>query len=89
MADQWSGFKVVGTDENDPWASFKPVDVGASPQAPAAPAPQRPTYSGFGEAAIGAGKALGAGLVRGAVGLGTLPGNLEVLGRAGINNAAG
>jgi hypothetical protein len=62
----------------------------AEPVAPAPAAePQRAPYSSFGEAAIGAGKALGTGLFKGAVGLGTLPGNMEALGRAGINRAAG
>lgn len=43
----------------------------------------------IGEAVTGLAKAAGSGLVRGAVGLGTLPGNLEALGRAGINYGAG
>lgn len=55
---------------------------------PAAPEPAKPTYNSMGEAAVGAAKALGSGLVRGAVGFSTLPGNLEVLGRAGINRGA-
>lgn len=89
MADQWSGFKVVGTDENDPWANFKPVDVGGSTQPAPRPAPQRAPYSSFGEAAVGAAKALGTGALKGAVGLGTLPGNFEALVRSGIDGAAG
>lgn len=48
-------------------------------------APQRT----LGEAATGLAKTAGAGLVRGAVGFSTLPGNMEALGRAGINAAAG
>ena len=43
----------------------------------------------IGEAAMGLAKSAGSGLVRGAVGFGTLPGNLEALGRAGINYGAG
>lgn len=89
MADQWSGFKVVGTDENDPWANFKPVDVGASPQPAPAQPPQRAPYSGFGQAATGAAKALGTGAFQGILGLATLPGNVETLGRAGINSVSG
>ena len=34
-------------------------------------------------------KSAGIGLVQGAIGLGTLPGNVEALGRAGINYGAG
>lgn len=51
----------------------------------AAPEQQR----SFGDAVTGLAKSAGAGLVRGAVGFSTLPGNLEALGRAGINAAAG
>jgi hypothetical protein len=89
MADQWAGFKVVTDDSNDPWSSFKTVssDVGTNSQAQAAP--ERPVYSSFGQAAGGAAKALGTGIAQGMVGLATLPGNLESLGRAGINAGAG
>lgn len=52
--------------------------------------PQQPEQQrSFGEAVTGLAKSAGAGLVRGAVGFSTLPGNLEALGRAGINAAAG
>lgn len=51
----------------------------------AAPEQQR----SFGDAVTGLAKSAGSGLVRGAVGFSTLPGNLEALGRAGINAAAG
>jgi hypothetical protein len=88
MADPWAGFKVVTDDAEDPWASFKQVDMGASSQ-PAATEPTKPTYNSMGEAAVGAAKALGSGLVRGAVGFSTLPGNVEALGSAGINKLAG
>lgn len=54
-----------------------------------APAPAPEKQRSFGEAVTGLAKSAGAGLVRGAVGLGTLPGNVEGLGRAGINAAAG
>jgi len=57
---------------------------------PATPAtPERAPYSSFGEVATGAAKALGTGVVKGAIGLGTLPGNVEALARAGINRGAG
>lgn len=48
-----------------------------------------PTYETFGDAALGSAKAAGIGLVQGGLALGTLPGNIEALGRAGINSAAG
>jgi hypothetical protein len=80
MVDQWAGFKVVGNETEDPWASFKPVDMGGSSQpqgvarfaVPAIGAADSPApYSNLGEAAIGAGKALGAGACqRLAVGIG-------------------
>jgi hypothetical protein len=98
MVDQWAGFKVVGNETEDPWASFKPVDMGGSSQpqgvarfaVPAIGAADSPApYSNLGEAAIGAGKALATGAFKGLVGIGTLPGNIESLGRAGINSAAG
>lgn len=89
MTDQWAGFKVVADDREDPWGSFKAVDVAGGNQ-PATPAtPERAPYSSFGEVATGAAKALGTGVVKGAIGLGTLPGNLEALARAGINRGAG
>ena len=43
----------------------------------------------FGEVVTGLAKSAGSGLVRGAVGLGTLPGNVEGLLRAGVNAGAG
>lgn len=66
-----------------------PQDVGRFAQPAIADAEQRPPYSTAGEAITGAGKALGTGLAKGVVGLGTLPGNMEALGRAGINKLAG
>lgn len=69
----------------------QPPNVAANTEPAAAPPanPERAPYSGIGEAAVGAGKALGTGLFKGMVGLGTLPGNLESLLRAGTNSAAG
>jgi hypothetical protein len=53
-----------------------------------AAAPAKPDMS-LGEIAGDVGKSTGIGLAQGAIGLATLPGNLEGLGRAGINAAAG
>lgn len=63
------------------------VGGGNKPATP--PAPERAPYSSFGEVATGAAKALGTGVVKGAIGFGTLPGNVEALARAGINRGAG
>jgi hypothetical protein len=55
----------------------------------AAPAqPEQPKMTA-GEFAGDLAKSAGIGLVQGAIGLGTLPGNIEALGRAGINYGAG
>jgi hypothetical protein len=54
----------------------------------AAAAPAKPEMS-VGEVAADVGKSTGIGLAQGVIGLATLPGNLEGLGRAGINAAAG
>ncbi len=43
---------------------------------------------GYGETALDVGKSAGIGLAQGAIGLATLPGNLEMLGRMGIDKAA-
>lgn len=63
--------------------------VGGGDQPATAAAPERAPYSSLGDAAAGAAKALGTGIVKGAIGLGTLPGNVEALARAGINRGAG
>jgi hypothetical protein len=52
------------------------------------PPPKQPEMS-VGEVAADVGKSAGIGLVQGGIGLATLPGNIEALGRAGINAAAG
>lgn len=75
--------------EEDPFAEQGTTQGVARFASPAIGAADPTPYAGFGDAATGAAKALGAGLVRGAVGLGTLPGNLESLVRAGANRAAG
>lgn len=70
-------------------AAAKGVGRFAQPAIGAADPANAPPYASFSEAASGAGKALATGLLKGAVGLGTLPGNVEALARAGINSAAG
>lgn len=50
--------------------------------------PPKPEMS-VGELAADVGKSAGIGLVQGGIGLATLPGNVEALGRAGINAVAG
>lgn len=58
-------------------------------QASSTPIPpaKQPEMS-VGEVAADVGKSAGIGLVQGGIGLATMPGNLEALGRAGINAAA-
>lgn len=76
--------------EDDPFAEQGQAQGVARFAAPAIGAADTPApYANFGEAAAGAGKALATGALKGLVGLGTLPGNIEALGRAGINAAAG
>ena len=58
----------------------------AAQQQPAKPSPEPVTA---GEMATDVAKSAGMGLAQGAIGLATLPGNLEALGRAGINAGAG
>lgn len=53
----------------------------------AQPAPQQPQMS-FGDTALDVAKSGGVGLAQGVIGLATLPGNLEYLGRLGIDKAA-
>jgi hypothetical protein len=52
------------------------------------PQPKKPEMSA-GEVAADVAKSAGIGVVQGGIGLATLPGNLEALGRAGVNAAAG
>lgn len=52
------------------------------------PQPKQPEMSA-GEVAADVAKSAGIGVVQGGIGLATLPGNLEALGRAGINAASG
>lgn len=52
-------------------------------------APQQQPEMSAGEVAGDVAKSAGIGLVQGGIGMATLPGNLEALGRAGINAAAG
>lgn len=52
------------------------------------PQPKQPEMSA-GEVAADVAKSAGIGVVQGGLGLATLPGNLEALGRAGVNAAAG
>jgi hypothetical protein len=51
--------------------------------------PRRQPDMSAGEVASDVAKSAGIGVVQGGIGLATLPGNLEALGRAGINAAAG
>lgn len=61
---------------------------GASPEEIVAFVQRAPEMS-VGEVAGDVAKSAGIGLVQGGIGLATLPGNVEALGRAGINAAAG
>lgn len=54
-----------------------------------ADADPKPKPVSAGEAAADVAKSAGIGLVQGAIGLATLPGNIEALGRAGLNAGAG
>lgn len=72
-----------GASEQDV-LSFVQSQAGSAP----APAPQQPEMS-LGEVAGDVAKSAGIGVVQGGIGLATLPGNVEALGRAGINAAAG
>jgi hypothetical protein len=53
------------------------------------PAPQPKPEMSAGDVAGDVAKSAGIGLVQGGIGLATLPGNVEAIGRAGINAAAG
>lgn len=78
MADEFEGFKVVGQvspGSDDPFAGFKLVSGGSTPQ------PDVNTSADMAKGFVG-------GLARGATGLVGLPGTIEQLGRAGINYAA-
>jgi hypothetical protein len=76
-----------------PWekygAAAQPAQAGPwSKYAQPAAEPEKPKLS-MGEFAGDLVKSAGIGLAQGAIGLGTLPGNIEALGRAGINYGAG
>lgn len=78
MSDNWWQDAPVATkDQGGEWWHAAPV----------ADAPEQPSLSA-GETAVDAAKSLGIGAARGIVGLSTLPGNIEQLGRLGINKGA-
>jgi hypothetical protein len=78
-----------------PWEQYGP----AAPQGPwsqyaggrsnLTPVPEAKPEMSVGEVAGDVAKSAGIGVVQGGIGLATLPGNVEALGRAGINAAAG
>jgi hypothetical protein len=80
MAGPWERFRRPPAADG-PWTKF-----GAGLQEPA-PTPSVPEMS-WGETAADVGKSAGIGLAQGVLGLGTLPGNIEQLGRMGINKVA-
>jgi hypothetical protein len=85
--DQYIASEGASLEEVRAHKIQQPTDMGSGAQAAAAP--QRPAYSSVGDAVVGGAKALGTGFAQGMVGLATLPGNLETLGRAAINTGAG
>jgi hypothetical protein len=80
-----SGASIEFPDGTDA-ATITRVMSGQAPQPSSAPA-QAPSMS-VGEIAGDVAKSAGIGLAQGAIGIGTLPGNLEQLGRLGINKGA-
>jgi hypothetical protein len=68
-------------------ASLDAVRAHKPGMAPQSAAPQAPEMT-WGETGADVAKSGGIGLVQGALGLGTLPGNIEQLGRMGINKGA-
>lgn len=81
LQDQATGktFEVEAPDVQSAVGAFKKFTV---------PQQQAPEMS-VGEIAGDVAKSAGIGVVQGGIGLATLPGNLEALGRSGINAAAG
>lgn len=80
-------YEITAPDDADEAAvlEYAKTQFGAKPEQPK-PAPPPVTA---GEMATDVAKSAGVGLAQGAIGLATLPGNLEALGRAGINAGAG
>lgn len=77
-----------GTDQETIAGAMRQLD--GSDRQMAEPEVEQPApYQGVGEVAGGLARSAGVGLLQGAIGLGTLPGNVEALARAGINRGAG
>jgi hypothetical protein len=75
-----------------PWEKFAQPASSPAPEGPwsrfAEPAQQPQRQFSAGETMADVGKSLGIGVAQGAIGLATLPGNIEQLGRMGINAAS-
>lgn len=78
-----------GTDRATIQNAMRQLDGSGTPQQPQSRSQSLPNAAPtLGETATDAAKSLGVGLARGAIGIGGLAGNIETLGRAGINKAA-
>lgn len=79
MAGPWEQYAAP----SGPWSQY------AGSRSNLAPVPDAEPELSLGEVAGDVAKSAGIGVVQGGIGLATLPGNVEALGRAGINAVAG
>ncbi len=89
MAGPWERFarpqQAAPQQADGPWTKF---GAGLTPAQQTAQQPPAEPEMSWAETGADVAKSAGIGLVQGAIGIGTLPGNIEQLGRLGINKGA-